>query len=260
VTAVAGAGRLGAAVSYLSAALVAVLMAGCFDPRYVEGAACSERQTCPPGQTCDGMFCRVGSGPASDAADVDAPVIDAAVIDGDVADASDDDVTLDASVDATADALVDATVDALVDATVDALPVAACNARQAITSASTTFSGYSATRVNDGSRDTTTGGDHSWCNEDRTLPAWVQLTQPQPCTVSTLHLYTSADYRIGSYQVQVWDLGASTWRTVADVVGNTEVLRIHGFPTATVTDVRIVARSGPGDQPQYARVNELELY
>jgi hypothetical protein len=266
VTAAAGAGRLGAAVSYLSAALVAVLMAGCFDPRYVEGAACSERQTCPPGQTCDGMFCRLAAveadaasvdsaatdgadvDAASDAAEADAAAIDAAV-----------DAAVDAVVDATPDATPDATNDAAVDATVDATPVP-CNTRDAVASASTTYSGYSAARIHDGDRNTEVGGAYSWTNEEGFLPAWVQLTLAAPCTVSSAVLYTSDPYRIGSYQVQLWDSALGDWRTVADVTGNTDVVRTHGFPTATVTDVRIVGRAGPPHQPQYARVNELELY
>jgi hypothetical protein len=258
MTRAAGASRLDAAVSYRSAALIAILIAGCFDPRYGEGAACSESQTCPPGQTCDGMFCRLAAieadAAATDGADVDGAVSDAAEVDAAAIDA-----TVDAVVDATPDATADATNDAAVDASVDATPVP-CNTRDAVASASTTYSGYSAARIHDGDRNTEVGGAYSWTNEEGFLPAWVQLTLAAPCTVSSAVLYTSDQYRIGSYQVQLWDGALGSWRTVADVTGNTDVVRTHAFPTATVTDVRIVGRAGPPHQPQYARVNELELY
>jgi hypothetical protein len=263
VTAAAGASRLDAAVRYRSAALVAVLMAGCFGPRYGEGAACSETGTCPPGQSCDGMFCRIAAGAidaaALDAGDVDGAVVDASVADASDVDASDLDASVDAIVDATVDAVVDATVDAIVDATVDAAPVP-CNTRDAVATASTTYSGYSADRIHDGDRNTAVGGAYSWTNEEGFLPAWVQLALPAPCTVASAVLYTSDEYRIGSYEVQVRDSGLGTWRTVADVTGNTDVMRTHTFATSTVTGVRIVGRAGPPHQSQYARVNELELY
>jgi hypothetical protein len=252
-------------VSYRIAALVAVLVAGCFDPRFGEGAACSENDTCPPGQTCDGMFCRVASGPV-DAAEVDASVSDGPVVDASLADAADVDAgpdDPDASVDATIDALVDATIDALVDATVDArvdaAPAATCNALVATASASTTYPDYFASRINDNDLDTRTGGEYSWCNADGTLPAWVQLTMPEPCTVSGAILTTSAGHRIRSYQVQLLDVESAQWVTVVDVVDNVDVTRAHFFPLRLVSAVRILGRSGPTAQPQYARVNELEL-
>jgi hypothetical protein len=248
-------------VSYRIAALIAVLVAGCFEPRYGEGAACSENDTCPPGQSCDGMFCRVISGPV-DAADVDASGSDGPESDASLADAADVDAgpdDPDATVDALVDATPDATPDALVDARVDAAPAATCNALVATASASTTYRDYFASRINDNDLDTRTGGEYSWCNEEGTLPAWVQLTMPEPCTVSGAILTTSASYRIRSYQVQLLDVESAQWVTVVDVIDNVDVTRAHFFPLRLVSAVRILGRSGPSDQPQYARVNELEL-
>jgi cysteine-rich repeat protein len=90
--------------AWLAAGALACALAGCFDPQYPAGLVCSERQTCPPGQTCDGEICRL---PILDAAPSDAS------FDGAVADAAE----LDAAPDAAApdDAAPD-------DAAVDGMP------------------------------------------------------------------------------------------------------------------------------------------
>lgn len=233
-------------MKYAAVAIVAAALTACFDPRYGEGAACSERLGCPPGQTCDGMFCRLRIDPATDAADVDAMT---------AADAGD----LDAA-DLDASSEVDATVDAGVDAAVDAPPPPPCNARDATASSNSTFPGYSPMKVNDGDPDTTLGPEHSWSNESNLYPAWVELALPAPCDISAVVLYTTIDYRIGSYEVQALDVESTLWITVDSVVGNTEVVRTHAFAPRRVSAVRILGHAGPPHQPQHVRVNELELH
>jgi hypothetical protein len=69
-------------------------LGACFAPQYPEGLVCSERMTCPPGQTCDGTICRAAlldaaSGGPDDAASVDAAVVaDASAVDAAAADAT----------------------------------------------------------------------------------------------------------------------------------------------------------------------------
>jgi hypothetical protein len=242
-------------VKYAAVALaVAALAAGCFDPRYGEGAACSERQTCPPGQTCDGMFCRPSAGPASDAAEVDGmTTADAGDLDAADLDAAD----LDAS--SEADASVDALVDAGVDATVDAAPPLPCNARGTTATSNSTYDGYSPSKVNDGDPNTGLGPAYSWSNEVNDYPAWVELALPVACDLSAVVLYTTDAYRIGEYEVQVLDVGSTEWVTVDGDDDNTAVMREHVFAPRRVTAVRILGHAGPPHQLQHVRVNELEL-
>jgi hypothetical protein len=242
-------------VKYAAVAIIAAAVTACFEPRYGEGAACSERETCPPGQTCDGMFCRLSAGPVSDAAEVDGmTTADAGEIDAADLDAAD----LDAS--SEADATVDALVDAGVDATVDAAPPLPCNARGATATSNSTYEGYSPTRVNDGDPNTGLGPEYSWSNKVDDYPAWVELALPTACGLSAVVLYTTDAYRIGEYDVQVLDVGSTEWVTVDRAILNTDVRRAHAFTPRRVTAMRILGHEGPPHQPQHVRVNELELY
>jgi hypothetical protein len=69
-------------------------LGACFDPQYPVGLVCSERMTCPPGQTCDGTICRVALLDAApdepaDAANADAAeAADASAVDATAADAA----------------------------------------------------------------------------------------------------------------------------------------------------------------------------
>jgi hypothetical protein len=137
-------------------------------------------------------------------------------------------------------------------------------ARSATASASSTYWGYAASRVNDGSRNTTVGGPYSWTNAGWTapngsLPQWVQLDFGTNKTFSKVEVYTSSGYPIRDFDVQYWDSFA--WVTVVTVNANT-ALHISPPPFTPVTArlVRIYARGGPTNQPSWARVNEFEVY
>ena len=57
------------------AALASIVIAGCFQPRYPVGLACSDAGTCPPGQVCRAAVCRLPDDQGPD----DAVTLDAAV-------------------------------------------------------------------------------------------------------------------------------------------------------------------------------------
>ncbi|MCP2163952.1 discoidin domain-containing protein [Goodfellowiella coeruleoviolacea] len=137
-------------------------------------------------------------------------------------------------------------------------------ARSALAVASSVFPGYEPGRVNDGSRDTSVGGATSWANADKYgpngfLPQWVQLDFGTDKTFSKVVLYTSSGYPIRDYDLQTWN--GTTWVTVATKNGNTDLMVTHQWTTPLTSRLlRVYGRSGPTHQPQYVRVNELEVY
>ncbi len=133
-------------------------------------------------------------------------------------------------------------------------------ARSGIAAASTTYPGYSPARVNDGSTNTTVGPEYSWANANRVpMPQWVQVDFNVEKTFRRIVLYTSATYPIQDFDVQVFN--GVTFVTVQQVRGNTQPTRTISLPTAhTGRLVRISGLRGPSHQPQYVRVNELEVY
>ncbi len=135
----------------------------------------------------------------------------------------------------------------------------------AIVAASSTYpySGYAASRVNDGSRDTALGGAASWVNADSSapngfLPQWVQLDFGTNKTFSRVVVYTSAGYPIQDFKIQIYN--GFSWVDVASVVGNTALTVTVPFAPQTARLVRILGTKGPNIQPQYVRVNEFEVY
>jgi pimeloyl-ACP methyl ester carboxylesterase len=124
------------------------------------------------------------------------------------------------------------------------------------------FEGYSAAHLHDGNRDTSLGGPFSWVNAssfgpDGNLPNWVNLDFGALQTVSEVDLYTSAGYPIKEYDIQVPSGGG--WATVASVRGNTALQISTTFAPVTTGQLRILTLRGPDVQPQYARINELEV-
>jgi hypothetical protein len=133
----------------------------------------------------------------------------------------------------------------------------------ASTSASSTFSGYLASKINDGNKSTTLGGDDSWTNNHNpsasvTLPQWVELDFGKSISFSKVVLYTSEGYEIQDYKIQYFD--SQNWITVTDIVGNTLVERTHSFSKVTGEKLRVYGTKGPSVQTIYVRVNELEVY
>jgi hypothetical protein len=135
-------------------------------------------------------------------------------------------------------------------------------ARTGITAASSTFPGYSSSRINDGSIDTNYGGATSWANAagtyPPTTPEWVQVDFGVDKTFRRVVLYTSAAYPIRDFDVQVWN--GITFVTVASVNNNTQPSLTLTFAARTSRLVRISGRSGPTDQPGFVRVNELQVF
>jgi hypothetical protein len=140
-------------------------------------------------------------------------------------------------------------------------------ARLATASASSTypFEGYAAARINDGNQSTALGGASSWVNADRYapngfLPQWVQLDFGMNQTFSRVVVFTTAGFPIRDFQLQVWN--GITWTTIAQTPpgGNTAPSIALTFPSTTARFVRILGTLGPAIQPQYVRVNELEVY
>ena len=136
-------------------------------------------------------------------------------------------------------------------------------ALNATATAQSSFSGYSPTRVNDGSTNTLVGGTHSWANghtytADGRLPQWLQLDFGQVEVLSKAVVYTSQGYEIKDYDIQVWT--GSAWSTVVSVRGNTSVNRPHSFSPIYGSKLRVMGLRGPDNQSVYVRVNELEVY
>ncbi len=145
-------------------------------------------------------------------------------------------------------------------------------ARNASTSASSTFtpgcSGglhcYSPARVNDGDRRTDLGGFTSWTNHSTSLPQWVQLHWSSPITFQRVELVLSQGWAPRNFRIEYRANATSPWRTLVSVSGNTgAVLGPYNAPfpgSATAQDIRVVGLLGPSQQPQYVRVNEIEVY
>lgn len=133
-------------------------------------------------------------------------------------------------------------------------------ARTATVAASSTYPGYSAARVNDGSQSTALGGAASWANNANTpLPQWVQLDFGVTKTFSRIEMFTTATYALRDYDIQIWN--GVNWVTIVTQNFNTAAHRTHNsFGTVSSRLVRILCRRGPDHQPGYVRVNELEVY
>ncbi|MBB5868839.1 hypothetical protein F4553_002218 [Allocatelliglobosispora scoriae] len=139
-------------------------------------------------------------------------------------------------------------------------------ARSAITSASSTFPGYSPARVNDGDRSTALGGGSSWANNAGGVnypPQWVQLDFGVNKTFRRIVVFTTAGYEIQNFDIQIWN--GITWVTppgnVNPVTGNTATSRTIVLNTSQTSRlVRILGRLGPNIQQGFVRVNEFEVY
>ncbi|HEX9983743.1 MAG TPA: discoidin domain-containing protein [Thermoanaerobaculia bacterium] len=134
-------------------------------------------------------------------------------------------------------------------------------ARAATVAASSTYSGYSPQRVNDGDRSTALGGATSWCNTGYGSgypPQWLQLDFGVTKTFNRVVLYTSSGYALRDYDVQYFT--PTGWVTVAQVRNNTALQVTSTFGPVSARIVRILTLSGPTHQPGFTRINELEVY
>ncbi|WP_315793324.1 hypothetical protein [Paenibacillus sp. BIC5C1] len=132
-------------------------------------------------------------------------------------------------------------------------------ARNATITVDSTFSGYSAAKINDGDRNTTLGENYSWANDRNSpLPQYVVVDMRTANSINRIDLYTSQGYPIADYDLQYWN--GVTWVNLVQVTGNQDLMRSHTFTAVNTTKVRVVARKGPSHQPGYVRINELEIY
>lgn len=131
-------------------------------------------------------------------------------------------------------------------------------ARDAAASASNTdtANGYAADKINDGAATTDWSG---WATDGTPLPQWVQLDFGSAKTFSRVELYTTTGYAIKDYQIQYWN-GSAWVDCLPAITGNTFDHRTHTFSSVTGSKLRIVGTSGPAIQPEYIRINEIEVY
>lgn len=135
-------------------------------------------------------------------------------------------------------------------------------ARSGVASASSTYSGYSPARTNDGDRNTGLGGAYSWSNARETattpaLPASLDIALPSAATVDRIILHTTAGWQIQDYDLQSFN--GSQWTTLQAVRGNTSTTRTHQFSPVSMSRVRVVGLRGPSSQTIHVRINELEI-
>jgi len=131
-------------------------------------------------------------------------------------------------------------------------------AREATASASNTdtANGYAAAKVNDGAATTDWSG---WATDGTPLPQWVELDFGSAKTFSRVELYTTNGYEIRDYEIQYWN--GSTWvNCLPAITGNVFDHRTHTFEPVTSSKLRIVGTSGPVIQPDYVRINEIEVF
>lgn len=129
--------------------------------------------------------------------------------------------------------------------------------------ASSTFSGYSVDKINDGDRNTGLGGDFSWSNnhiDGGILPQWVTIDLGSTETINRMAIYTTEGYELQDFSVET-STNNSTWTTQRTISGNTSTfIQFDDFFTVNARYVRIMCTKGPDSQSIYARLNEVEIY
>lgn len=132
-------------------------------------------------------------------------------------------------------------------------------ALDAVASASTSYLDYSPSNANDGSPRTSEGRLHSWTNDGVTsMPQWLELDFGSVKTFNQVDLYGSEGFVMRDYSLQYWT-GSGWTNLVGSVGGNVEVHRSHTFSPVSASRVRVLATSGPSHQPNFSRINEMEV-
>lgn len=130
----------------------------------------------------------------------------------------------------------------------------------ATASASTTYAGYAASKINDGSTAEDSSTSSSWVNDGyASLPQWVQLDWITNRTFNCLYLYSTVGYVMADYQVQYWN-GSSWYDLFIPVTGNNNPEQVHCFPTVTGSKIRVLGNKGSSAQGNFVRVNELAVF
>jgi len=130
--------------------------------------------------------------------------------------------------------------------------------------AQSSYPGYDPQKAADGDTNTIVGPDFGWANgdiytPDGLLPQWIQFDFGADRTINGVRLFTSAGFEISNYDIQSWT--GTGWQTEVNVVGNTNVQRNSTFNVPVTTRlIRVLGYRGPSAQPQYVRVNELQVF
>jgi hypothetical protein len=133
-----------------------------------------------------------------------------------------------------------------------------------VVTAQSTYSDYSPQRAADGDVNTQVGPRFSWVNghtstPNGVLPQWLQFDLGSERVVSGVRLFTSLGYEIQDYDIETWS--GIDWVHQVRVNGNVNVQRDSTFSTPVATQlIRVLGYRGPSVQPQYVRVNELEIF
>lgn len=130
-------------------------------------------------------------------------------------------------------------------------------ALDATVTASSTEQLYSVDKAHDGSRSVVLGYQNSWSSGPVT-PAWLEFDFGACHEFSRVELFTSENYPLRDYDLEFWN--GSAWQAFETVTGNTELHNTYDFPTIATEKVRVYGKSGPNHQPNYLRVNELEIF
>jgi len=144
-----------------------------------------------------------------------------------------------------------------------AIPTKTLNAQNVTAQSTYPYSGYSPWNIIDGDITTTVGGQFSWTNGDiysidGKLPQWVEIDFGSTVTFGRLNFYTSDNYEIRDYEVH-YNLNG-TWYPLLNITNNTYSFKRHDFIVRNARYLRIICKNGPSIQPQYARLNEIEIY
>ena len=135
-------------------------------------------------------------------------------------------------------------------------------ARTGFASATSTFPGYSAARVNDGDLNTSLGGAYSWSNARETatttaLPSTVEVALAASAVVDTIYLYTTSAWEIRDYDLQYFNGGQ--WLTIVQIRDNSKTVLSHRFAPVNLSKVRVIGLRGPSRQTIHARINEIVI-
>ncbi|TDE15054.1 discoidin domain-containing protein [Jiangella asiatica] len=113
-------------------------------------------------------------------------------------------------------------------------------------------------------------GDRTWSHatawnsaNSGVFPSTYEVTLPEPRTMNRVDLYTSqsASSTPERHGLRDWDVEVlvnGSWRTVAQVRGNTQLVVSSVFEPVETTALRVVALAS--NDGKYARIAELEAY
>ncbi|WP_242106876.1 hypothetical protein [Luteimonas aquatica] len=134
-------------------------------------------------------------------------------------------------------------------------------APQATATASSTFDGYAAGRVNDKNLDSRLGGDYSWANAGYSQdPQWLQLRWPNAVRTDYVEIISSEGYPLQRFELQYLDPATNAWVAVTPQQGYPSKLGVTTrlyFDAVTTSAMRLVDMAGPEHQPGFFRVNEI---